>query len=44
MRRLAEGAPKLTAEVRGREPRGLREGRDVERLAVARVDQVLRPQ
>jgi hypothetical protein len=44
MRRLAEGAPKLTAEVRGREPRSLREGRDVQRLAVARVDQILRPQ
>jgi hypothetical protein len=42
MRRLPERAPKLTAEVRRREASGPRERRDVERLAVARVDQVLR--
>jgi hypothetical protein len=44
VRRLAEGPPKLAAEVRRREARSAGDGRDVERLAVARVDQVLRPE
>src|SRR5207245_8170605 len=39
---LAEGPAKLAAEVRGREVRRARQRADVERLAVARVDQVLR--
>jgi hypothetical protein len=42
VRRLAERTPKLTAEVRRREVRGAGERRHVERLAVARVDEVLR--
>jgi hypothetical protein len=42
VRGLAEGAPELTAEVRGGEARRACQRRDVERLAVARVDQVLR--
>ena len=41
MRRLAEGAAELAAEVRGREPRGACECRDVEWLAIAGVDYVL---
>lgn len=44
MRRLAEGPPKLAAEVRGREVRGARELLHVQRLAVAGVDQILRAQ
>ena len=44
MRRLAELAAELAAEVRGRELRRAREGLHVERLAVARVDEVLRAQ
>ena len=39
VRRVAEGAAELPC---AREPRGVREGRHVERLPVARVDQVLR--
>jgi hypothetical protein len=42
VRRLAEGPPKLAAEVRRREPRSARERRHVELLPVAGVDQVLR--
>ena len=42
VRRLAELAAELAAEVRGRELRRAREGLHVERLAVARVDEVLR--
>ena len=38
VRRRAERAPELAAEVGGREPGGAGERRDVERLAVARVD------
>ena len=41
MRRLAEGAPELAAEVRAREPGGAGEVVDLERLEVARVGQVL---
>ena len=41
MRRLAERATELSAEVRAREARGLREIVDVERLEVARIGQVL---
>ncbi|HEY8629134.1 MAG TPA: hypothetical protein VIL73_01150 [Gaiellaceae bacterium] len=41
VRRLAEGAPELAAEVRRREPRSACEGRHVERVPVAGVDQVL---
>ena len=41
MRRLAEGAAELAAEVRGREPRGACKRRNVEWLAIAGVDQVL---
>ena len=44
VRRLAERAAELTAEVGRGEVGGLRERRDVERLAVARVDDVLRAQ
>ena len=44
MRRLAEGAAELAAEVRGGEVRGAGERGHVERLAVARVDRVLRAQ
>ena len=40
MRRLAEGAAKLTAEVRAREAGGAGEILDAERLAVAAVGQV----
>src|SRR5260370_4344320 len=42
MRGLAERAAELTAEMRLREMRRLRERGDVERVAVAGVDQVLR--
>src|SRR5712692_7267616 len=42
VRRLAEGPAELAAEVRGREVRGTGERGNVERLAVAGVDQVLR--
>ncbi len=42
VRRLAEGPVELAAEVRRREMGGAGERRDVERLAVARVDEVLR--
>ena len=41
VRRLAEGALELAAEVRAREPGGARQVVDVERLEVARVRQVL---
>src|SRR5947208_791582 len=44
VRRLAEDAPELPAEVRSREPRSARELRHVEWLAVAGVDQVLGPE
>jgi len=44
VRRLAEGSPELAAEVRGREVCGLRQGGDVERLAVTGVDEILRAQ
>jgi uncharacterized protein (DUF1697 family) len=44
VRRLPEGTPELTAEVRGRQVRGARESRDVERVAVPSVDEILRPQ
>ena len=44
MRRLAEGATELAAEVRLREARSARELRHIERLAVARVGEVLRAQ
>ena len=44
VRRLAERLAELAAEVRGREVRGACERGDVERLAVARVDEVLRAQ
>ena len=44
MRGLAEGTAELAAEVRGREVRGAGERPHVERLAVAGVDEVLRPQ
>src|SRR5262245_38350564 len=39
--RLAELAPELAAEMRGREPRSACKRLHVERLAIARVDQVL---
>ena len=42
VRRLAELAAELAAEVRRRELRGAREGLHVERLAVPRVDEILR--
>ena len=41
MRRLAEGASELPAEVRARETGGAGEVVDAERLEVARVGQVL---
>ena len=41
VRRLAERAPELAAEVRGRQVRGAGERRHVERLAIARVDRSL---
>ena len=41
VRRLAEGAPELATEVRGRESCRASERGDVERLGVAGVDQVL---
>ena len=41
VRRLAERAPELAAEVRGRQVRGAGERRNVERLAKARVHHVL---
>ena len=44
MRRLAERPAELAAEVRPREVGGPRERLDVERLAVAGVDEVLRAQ
>ena len=44
MRRLTEGTPEFPAEVGLREARSARDLRDVERLAVARVDEVFRPQ
>ena len=44
MRRLAEGAPELAAEVRRRELSRSGESRHVERLAIARVNQILRPE
>ena len=44
VRRLAEGAPELTAEMRGRDERRARQRRDVERFAVAGVDEILRAQ
>jgi peptidyl-prolyl cis-trans isomerase B (cyclophilin B) len=44
VRRLPEGAPKLTAEVRSREPRGAGEIVNQQRLEVARVGEVLRSQ
>ena len=44
MRRLAELALELAAEVGWREPRRAGERRDVERLAVTRVHQVFRAQ
>src|SRR6266513_3167276 len=43
VRRLAEDATELAAEMRGGEVGGAREGRHVERVAVAGVDEVLRP-
>jgi len=42
VRRLAERAAELTAEVRGRELRSVRERLHIERLAVTRVDEVFR--
>ena len=42
MRGLAERAAELAAEVCGREVRGAGERADVERFAVAGVDQILR--
>ena len=42
MRRLAEGAAKLPAEVRHGEVRCAGESGDVERLAVSRVGEILR--
>ena len=42
MRRLAKGAAELAAEVRLRETGNTCEHGDIERLAVARVDEVLR--
>src|SRR4051812_44225597 len=44
MRRLAERAPELAAEVRGRQVRSAGKCRHLELLAVPRVDQVLRTQ
>ena len=44
MRRIPEGAPELTAEVRSREPRGAGEIVNQQRLEVARVGEVLRSQ
>jgi hypothetical protein len=44
VRRLAEGAAELAAEVCGREPRGARERWHVERIAVAGVHEVLGPE
>ena len=44
MRRLTEGTPEFPAEVGLREARRARDLRDVERLAVARVDKVFRAQ
>jgi hypothetical protein len=44
VRRLAEGPAKLAAEVRRREARRPRERAYVERLAIARVDEILRTQ
>jgi hypothetical protein len=44
MRRLAEGAAKLAAEVRRREARRPGERPHVERLAIARVNEVFRAQ
>jgi hypothetical protein len=44
VRRLAERPPELAAEVRRREVRDPCERGHVERLAVARVDEILRPQ
>ena len=41
MRRLAERAAKLTAEVRARQSRGACEVVDVERLEVTRVGEIL---
>ena len=42
--RLTERAPELAAEVRGRKPRGVGQIPHRERLEVAGVGQVLRPQ
>ena len=44
MRRLAERPPELAAEVRGRKMCGACERRNVEGVAIARVDEVLRTQ
>ena len=44
MRRLAELAAELAAEVRGREVGGAGERGHVERVAVAPVDEILRAQ
>ena len=44
MRRVAERAPELTAEVSAREAGGARQVTDVERLEVPGVGQVLRAQ
>ena len=44
VRRRAERAPELAAEVRRRQLRGAGERRNVERIAVARVDEILRSQ
>src|SRR5882757_2566023 len=44
MRRLAEGTPELTAEVRARKTRRPRQIGDAERLRVAGIDQIPGPQ
>jgi hypothetical protein len=44
VRRLAEGAPELAAEVRTREACGAREVVDAQRLRVAGVGEILRPE
>jgi hypothetical protein len=44
MRRLAEGPPELTAEMRAREAGRTSQIGDTERLRVARVDQIPGPQ
>jgi hypothetical protein len=42
VRRLAELAAELAAEVRGRQARSASQGPHVERLAVAGIDEILR--